>query len=349
MKTAIVEIRESHEECICAQLSFLKDAGHKVTLILHPILANQISDYEHLANEVVYIDFDNQGFFKKLGLQWQLFGRLKKFDLIVFNTAHSYSVLRNLTVLLRFARTKCVGVLHDTKKLNSSFTQRIISKKVKKYFVLNDALLPANVPTGNIKVQSFYPIFFPAYEPVPVYKQKEIWIGIPGRVDYERRDYDFLVSALAEITTLDRVKFVILGKVDRSNSTGKRFYDSLEKSGQLGRFKLFHSFIANSDFHAYLGACDYIMPLLRPNEDYLKYKISGTFNLAFAHKKPMLCHVFFKDIPDLKKNSLFFDADTFPQLISDIDMENSNSPASYSDPKWSYRFQQKRYIDFINE
>ncbi|WP_373518853.1 hypothetical protein [Pricia sp.] len=349
MKTAIVEIRESHEECICTQLSFLKDAGHKVTLILHPILAQQITDYANLADEVIYFDFDHQDFFKKLRLQWQLFGMLKKFDLIVFNTAHSYSVVRNLTVLLRFAEVACVGILHDTKKLLSSSTQSIISQKVKKYFVLNDALLPLHKNTGAIKVQSFYPIFFPEYEPLPVYKQNDIWIGIPGRVDYDRRDYDFLVNAIAEIPTLDRVKFIILGKVDRNNAAGKRFYDSLEKSGQLGRFKLFHSFVENRDFHSYLAACDYIMPLLKPNADYLKYKISGTFNLAFAHKKTMLCHTFFQDIPDLKENSCFFDPATFPQLISDIDTGNLKSPATYSDPKWSYRFQQSRYIDFINE
>ncbi len=349
MKTAIVEIRESHEECICTQLSFLKDAGHQVTLILHPQLAEQITDYANLADEVIYIDFENQGSFKKLRLQWQVFGMLKNFDLIVLNTAHSYSVVRNLTILLRFARAACVGILHNTKKLNSSFTQRIISKKTKKYFVLNDALLPWNENTSSIKIQSFYPIFFPEYEPVPVYKQSEIWIGIPGRIDYKRRDYDFLVDALAEIKALDRVKFVILGKVDRNNPVGKRFYDSLEKSGQLGRFKLFHSFIENRDFHSYLAACDYIMPLLTLNKDYLKYKISGSFNLAFAHKKPMLCHNFFQDIPDLRENSLFFDQATLPNLISDIDNGNLKSPASYSEPKWSYRFQQKRYIDFINE
>ncbi len=349
MKAAIVEISESHEECLCTQLSFLKDAGHQVTLILHPILAEQITDYANLADSVIYIDFENQGFIKKLRLQWQLFGILINFDLIVLNTAHSYSVVRNLTLLLRFAQVACVGILHDTKKLKSSFTQRIISKKVKKYFVLNDALLPSDENTGSSKVQSFYPIFFPEYEPVPVYKQNDIWIGIPGRVDYDRRDYDFLVNALAEINALDRVKFLILGKVDRNNITGKRFYDSLEKSGQLERFKVFHSFIENRDFHSYLAACDYIMPLLTLNKDYIKYKISGSFNLAFAHKKPMLCHTFFQDIPDLRENSLFFDAVTFPQLISDIDNGKLKSPASYSDPKWSYRFQQRRYIDFINE
>lgn len=349
MKTAIVEIRESHEECICTQLSFLKDAGHQVTLILDPVLAKQITDYANLADEVIYIDFKNQRFFNKLRLLGELYNKLKKFDLIVLNTAHSYSVLRNLTVLLRFARVTCIGILHDTKKLDSSFTQRIISQKVKKYFVLNDVLLPLEKYTGAIKVQSFYPIFFPDYEPITVYKQKDIWIGIPGKIDYQRRNYDFLINALAKIGALHRVKFVILGKVDRNTTAGERFYDSLEKSGQLGRFKLFHSFIENRDFHSYLAACDYIMPLLMPNEDYLKYKISGSFNLAFAHKKPLLCHTFFQDIPDLAENSLFFDHTTFPELISDIAMGNLKSPASYSDPKWSYRFQQRRYIDFINE
>jgi len=349
MKTAIVEIRESHEECIYSQLRFLKDAGHEVSLILHPVLAPQISDYAHLADDIRYFDFDSCGFFQNMALQRRLFQTLGTFDLLVLNTAHSFAVMRNLTVLLRWSRTECIGVLHDTNKLVGSFTQNIISKKVRKYFVLNDALLPSNKIAGDIKVQSFYPIFFPEYPSVPINKHETIWIGIPGRVDYTRRDYDLLIDALAKITDLRRVTFLILGKVDRKQAEGGRLYGSIEKSGQLARFKLFSSFIANAYFHAYLGACDYVMPLLRPDEAYFKHKISGTFNLAFAHKKTLLCQSFLKDIPDLKTNARFFDPESLPQLIKAIDAGNFEFPDSYSNPKWQYSFQQKRYIDFVNE
>jgi hypothetical protein len=347
MRTAIVEIRESHEECIYSQLRFLKDAGHWVTLILHPILAQQISEYENLADETLYFDFEQRDFLKKIHLQWRLYGLLNQFDRVVFNTAHSYSVLRNLSVLLRFARTECIGIMHDTKKLDSSPTQRTISRKVKKYFVLNDALLPESQKAGDVKLQSFYPIFFPDYEPIPLTKQDEIWIGIPGRLDYGRREYDFLIDALRGITVLKRMKFIMLGEVDRDEPAGKRLFDRLEKSGQSGRFKLFQFFVPNRDFHAYLKACDYVMPLLRPNKEYLNHKISGSFNLAFAYKKPLLCRAFFKDIPDLAANSLFFDKATFPKLISDLDSGNVTAPDTYADPNWDYAFQQKRYLDFI--
>ncbi len=349
METAIVELRESHEECIYTQLRFLKDAGHRVTLVLHPVLAPQISGYANLADEVLYFGLENQGFLKNLRLQWQWYRILKRFDLLVLNTAHSYSVLRNLTILLRFARTECIGILHDAKKLHTSSTQRIISQKVKKYFVLNDSLLPPGGAIGDIKLESFYPIFFPNYEPVPVYKQNEIWIGVPGRIDYNRRDYHFLIDALSEINHLSRVKFIVLGKLDRALRDGKRLYDDLEKSGRSGRFKLFHTFIPNREFHAYVEACDYIMPLLRPHDEYLKSKISGSFNLAFAYKKPLLCRAFFKAIPDLAANSLFYDKDSLPRLIMDIESGSSQQSETYTDPKWNYRFQQQRYIDFINE
>ncbi|MGB6153311.1 MAG: hypothetical protein WBG48_15130 [Pricia sp.] len=349
MKTAIVEISKSHEECIYSQISFLKDAGHQVTLVLNSKLDEQILDYAHLADDIVYFDFEKVSGIKKIQLSWGLFVALKTFDFVIFNTAHSNSVLRNVSVMLQFAKTKCIGILHDTKKLQSSFTQRIISKKVKHYFVLNDALLPAKETAQGVSLQSFYPIFFPDYEKVPVYKQDHIWIGIPGRIDYQRRDFDFLTEALEQIEGLDRIRFLILGKLDYGTPDGKRFQDSLEKSGQSKRLKLFHSFIENRDFHAYLDECDYIMPLLRPNEDYLSAKISGAFNLAFAHRKPMLCNSFFKDIPDLEANSFFYDAASFPQLISDIAAGRLKTPTSYSDPKWKYEFQQNRYIDFINE
>ncbi|MGB7395165.1 MAG: glycosyltransferase [Pricia sp.] len=362
MNIAIVELRESHEECIYTQLRFLKEAGHRVTLILNSVLERQVADYAHQADEVRYFEMSRSGLFHKIGRQRQLFGILKKFDKLVLNTAHSYSVLRNLTVLLRFSKTECIGVLHDTKKLQGSLTQRIISQKVKKYFVLNDTLLPENQtenrtennqPKENIdrdiKLQSFYPIFFPDYEPVPVYKQQEIWIGIPGRLDYRRRNYDFLVDALIKIPNLKRVRFLILGKVDRDSPAGFRFYKSLEDAGQLKRFKLFHSFVDNADFHSYLKACDYIMPMLHTDEAYFRYKISGAFNLAFAYKKPLVCHKSFKNIPDLRDNSLFFDPESFPALIEAIDAGTVESPATYTDEKWGYRFQQGRYLDFINE
>ncbi|HEA20663.1 hypothetical protein LCGC14_1632690 [marine sediment metagenome] len=349
MKTAIVEISESHEECIYSQLSFLKDAGHEVTLLLHKKLENQITAYAHLADNISFFDFESVSPIQKLRMQWHLFTLLKKFDMLILNTAHSYSVIRNIAVLLRFVKTKCIGVLHNTQKLQSSQTQRIISKKVKHYFVLNDALLPTREISNTIKVQSFYPIFFPKYEKVPVYKQNQIWIGIPGRIDYKRRDYDFLINALEQASVLERVNFLILGKVDRTTPDGNRLIESIEKSGKLKNFKLFHSFIDNPDFHGYLSACDYIMPLLRPNQEYLGSKISGAFNLAFAHKKPMLCNSFFEAIPDLRENSLFYDKATFNQLLADIDNGNSHPPTSYSDSKWNYKFQQRRYIEFINE
>lgn len=349
MKTAIVEIRESHEECIYSQLSFLKDAGHQVTLLLHSKLVAQISDYKHQADDIIYFDFENGSAIEKIRLQWRLFGLLKKFDILILNTAHSYSAVRNLSLLLQFAKTKCIGILHDTKKLHSSTTQRIISINVKKYFVLNDSLLPIEKNIGTVELQSFYPIFFPAYEKIPMYKQGQIWIGIPGRIDYKRRDYEFLINALQKTQVLDRVRFIILGKVDRGNKDGQRLYESLEKSGKLTHFKVFHSFIKNCDFHSYLDACDYIMPLLPPSEEYLTSKISGAFNLAFAHKKTMICHTFLKAIPDLKSNSLFYDAESFEQLMSDIEAGILNPPSSYADAKWSYTFQRNRYIDFINK
>ena len=348
MKTAIVEISESHEECIYSQLCFLKDAGHEVTLIVHKKLENQITAYADLANNVSFFDFERVSSIQKLRMQWHLFTLLKKFDLLILNTAHSYSVIRNVSVLLRFVKTKCIGVLHNTKKLQRSKTQRIISKKVKHYFVLNDALLPGEV-SDTIKVQSFYPIFFPKYEKVPVYKQNQIWIGIPGRIDYKRRDFDFLINALKQANVSERIKFLVLGKVDPNTPDGNRLIESIEKSGKLKNFKLFHAFIDNPEFHAYLSACDYIMPLLRPDQDYLGSKISGAFNLAFAHKKPMLCNSFFDAIPDLRKNSLFYDTTSFNQLLADIDDGNAHPPTSYSDTKWNYKFQQSRYIAFINE
>ena len=349
MRVALVELRESHEECLYTQLAFLKSAGYQVSLILHAQLEAQMSTYQNLADAVYYVKFNNQSALKKIKLQFQIFKKLKTFHTIIFNTAHSYSVIRNLSLLLRFSPTQCIGVLHDASKLTQSATQRIISKKIKKYFVLSDALVPKNQSTNQIKLQSFYPIYFPDYGIVSLKKTKgEIWIGIPGRIDYKRRNYDFLVAALSRMVISKQITFLILGKTDRSSDQGKRFYTSIQKTSNHDRVKFFDTFIDNDKYHAYLKACDCIMPLLKKSPDYIQHKISGSFNLAFAHKKPLLCHIYFKTLPDIRQNALFYTEDSLERVLQDIAQRKAVWPTNYSEHKWAYSIQQKRYIDFIN-
>lgn len=285
------------------------------------------------------------GSLKKLIQSLKLLRILKKYELVIFNTASSSKIVRNVAFFLNLYPTKCIGVLHNTERLKSSFTQRIISTKVKNYLVLNDSL-SKNHP--KYQIQSFYPIFFPnangSFE-----KQKEtIWISIPGRIDYSRRNFDLLLDCLANNPRLSNIKFLLLGKLDKKTFDGRKLHDQIHHLGVEGYFEIFDHFIPNDEYHWYLSECEYIIPLLKKHENYLHHKISGSFNMAFAHKKPLLCNVFLKKNKDLEENAYFFTRPTLYALLKDISEHRLSKRSFYLQEKWSYNFQQSKYNTFVS-
>ncbi len=343
MNIAIIEVSESHEECIYSQVSFLKDAGHNIDLFIHPKIKSQINDYVHLIKNITIIDFETPSLFHRLKLQQRLFNNLKKYDRIVFNTASSSKTVRNLCVLLKFSKVECIGILHNVKKLEKSFTQRIISYKIKKYFVLND-FLKLNKKPKNIKIESFYPIFFPKYDKDNTIKKEHIWITIPGRIYFDKRDYHSLLDMLENQKIPTELKFIILGNINTKD--GSNFMESILNKGLKNHFMFFQEHILNRDFYNYIDKSDYIMPLLqKEGKNYLQYKITGAFNLAFAFKKRLFCEKDFNCIPDLKQNGIFYTEENFISSLHKVLHKEKNE--IYKDKKWSYTYQKNRYINFI--
>ena len=62
------------------------------------------------------------------------------------------------------------------------------------------------------------------------------------------------------------------------------------------------------------------MPLVHPSKPqfrkYLTEKISGTYNLAFAYKKPMLCPEDMAVYEDFKDTSVFYNLNNFADFIN---------------------------------
>ena len=160
MNIAIVELSISHEECIYTQVSFLKKKGYRVTLIVHPKLEPQILYKQDL------VAAETVNFQKSKGLN-SLKEQIKLVRLLVLRIKLSLTQrrpqkkLRNIVFLLNFYKVECIGLLHNTKKLEKSFTQKIIGTKIKKYFVLSEYLKNRVVlKRQNTKIESYYPIFF---------------------------------------------------------------------------------------------------------------------------------------------------------------------------------------------
>ena len=344
MKIALIELSESHEECLYTQLCFLKQYNLEPTFFVHPKIEAQIGSYELPSQNIRTIKPTKQ-FFKRWKLLFQLVRVLATFDKVIFNTASSSKFLRDLVLLLRFYPVECVGILHHTKKLSASFTQRLISSKIKKYFVLADHLVPKET-NGAIKISSFYPIFFPPYPKTLVKPVDEIWICIPVGIDFKRRDYYRLLNALADKPILKNLRFILLGKLSLSNADAVLLKESITSKKLEPYFVLFEDFVANEQFHNYLQYSDFILPLLTLNEEYLQYKISGSFNLAHAYHKPMLAHTFFKELDDIRRNGVFYDETTlYAQLTS---IAASSIPKEYhNNAQWVLEQQSKKYIDFL--
>src|SRR5690606_6018145 len=108
------------------------------------------------------------------------------------------------------------GVLHGINKLKGSFTQKKINRKIKNYFLLNDYVLDNLKKTSypsDLRFETYYPIDFPDFpNPPDINKNdREFWIGIPGQVEYKRRDYEGLVNAVSKITCKKSIRFLLLG------------------------------------------------------------------------------------------------------------------------------------------
>ena len=344
MKIAIVEISESHEECIYTQVSFLKDAGFSVTLFGHPNIIKQANSYIHLFDTIQEIDFNTLSFLKSFSLQIKLTKQLATFDSVIFNTASSSKKLRNIALFLTFYKVDVIGVLHDAKRLEKSFTQRLFSIKIKKYFVLNDFIKENYKNIRASKLESFYPIFFPKTDTEEITKDvNDIWITIPGRLHYSRRNYKFLIEQLQKHQINKNIKFVILGNINSKD--GLHFLEELKNYELVHSFIIFKEFISNSTYYSYLEKSDYILPLLNLNDkSYLKSKITGTFNMAFGFKKSMICNQELAIISDINKNGILYDEHSFISILNELSFDDSNR---YDDEKWTYKYQKTKYINFI--
>lgn len=356
-KALIIEIGGSHSECIYSQAGFLNESGYNLKLICSQNLSERIKKL-NLNNEVEYFNFGNS-----TADDWRLLRDLKRSIIskgesaVIFNTAGG-NLIRNLLSFHYPAGIKFIGVLHDLGKLKESFTQKLINRKIRRYFVLNDYLKEDHPGALKIRVESFYPIFFPDFGKIELNKNEDVlWVCIPGNVEYSRRDYISLIDCLKLDKINPNVKFVLLGSSNHFNSDAADLRKRINDIGLQNQFIFFDGFVEESLFHSYINESELVMPLIHKDHPFFKEingsKISGTFNLAFAHKKPILCEESFDKFEDFRENGIFYTRNDMIKLINKI-ADNKKiidelNPQRYSNPKWSFNFQKEKYISFIEK
>lgn len=349
MKCAIIELSTAHFECVYSPVLFLKLGGHTVELCCSTAAGLQINNLKEQLSTVLF-DLHHRSTLKR----WKELFRLRRylienrFDVILLNTAQGKAA-RNLVCLLLPKRIRIVGILHDTAKFSRSFTQRLIHQHIAHYFLLNDYLL-ASVPSQfTARSSSMYSIFFPKFSQLPILKPEgEIWVLIPGQLEYKRRDYLGLLEVLKLLPELT-IKFILAGNAYHPQGDGPDFEQRIRSAHLEERFKLFKSFIADNHLHQYAIQCDAVMPLIHSNypsfSQYQKHQITGAFNLAFAYQKPLLCDAGFQGYQDFDENAIFYNLDQLSDILQNIqNLIHQGNKRSYQQEKWSFDYQQSHFI-----
>ena len=351
---ALVELGGSHDECLYSQAAFLADGGYEVHLVVSPALQKRVTGWDCVeALHVLAPDSGEIGAFKTA---WKLRALLNDIaaDLVVFNTAHG-AMVRFFSLLPQGSR-RLAGVVHNILKLRASRGQRLISRRMKRYLVLNDYLLENRSDRMDVAVDWFYPIFFPAFEPVDVGKQPEaFWVGIPGKVDFLRRDYRGLLKGMAERELPTNLRLLILGGFE-NDAVREEVQDLVAATGQPDRFQFFQGFIDNPTYQSYLAASDLILPLLHPGterfHEYSEVQISGAYNLAFSHRVPLLMENFFSKYRAFAENSLFYTRDGLAASLAELaDDPSPVAPLRNNmarDERYTFAFQRDRYLNLVD-
>lgn len=348
-RIALVEMGGSHDECLYAQVVYLKRAGHHVELICNSSLKSNVDYFDGL-DRVHFIEL--RGGLK----QWIDLRIIRKiltkgnFDRIIFNTAQG-NVLKNLFLLPKPKKAKRYGVIHNLRKLENSHSQKVITRNLEGYFVLNDYLIDQVKDEIKQKVKLFplYTIFYPNYPSSEQDKKEgDIWVCIPGQVERSRRDYDSLFASIKQFGIEPHIKLLFLGRCEHADGDGAYVKQRIKELGIEENVVLWDAFIETDEFYGMLKQSDYILPLIHPkHESYSLYEfqISGSFNLAFGFKKPLLMEKSFSDYEDFRNTSKFYSTDAIMEEINRL--TTSEKVDFYSSEKWEFERLQKSFLNAL--
>lgn len=345
MNVMIVELNPYHDECLYSQCLMVKRIDSKInlTVVANEKARKRIEDtLKAEVDKLIFLPFGSgwKGIASIIKL-YRMVLKTKSLHLH-FNTAQG-NVAWKLFLFPFPRRIEITGVIHNIQKLGNSIGQKIISRQIDRYMLLSDILLPYYKAACSKPCVSVYPVFYPKRIITRLEKPAgETWIVIPGAVAYERRDYDALF--LEEDKKYPKgLKFILLGNIncaDGASVSEKIHRHNLEKS-----FILFEEYVPNELFYAYVEACDYIMPLIHPdNPRYAKYlenKISGTYNLAIAYRKVMLCPKEMQASEDFSDTALFYDKEHIRSFFSNLSAGKLKKEM-FALEKWTLEYQTKQ-------
>ena len=344
---ALIEVGGSHDECLLTQLHALQKAGCSVVLICTQEIRERNPIFENYVDDFYIANFG--------GSKTKNFGEIRRVlrfmeekgvSRAVMNTAQG-SLMRNLSVLAVFSPIEFTGVIHTTRKFRGSFTQRVITRKVKKYLLLSEYLLSTvEVPKG-VQLDYFYPIRFDGQELEKV-EHEGIEVTIIGGVEKRRKDLIGFCEMLKNVPS--KVHFTFLGKSDPKNQDVREFEAKLAEINLKHKVTLYTDFVSHGEFIEQLRKTDAILTLIHPEtpsaDQYFKNQIAGAMSVAFGFKIPLLLHENFGNIEEMKPAAIYYLPQHFERVLDkktvrDVE-ENMRTHQAYD-----ANYQEQRYLDFL--
>ena len=323
------------------------------------------------------------GFIGEWVLAARILGYLRKNRIrtAVLNTAEG-NIVRKL-VRATGRRIDYTGILHLARKLWTSRSQRIISRKVRKYLVLAEFIAEnLHEADPSLAIGYFYPVEFPVKDSqarkvpagsegdkavpdgregstgrngviTPHPGQEEFLVCVPGAVDYARRDYRVLIDELTGEGLPEALRFMLLGRT--TGPDGRDLLERIREGGLESRFITYDGFIGPREFYDGLARASLVLPLITPGSgdyvDFLKYKITGSYNLAWGFGIPMLMHESFGGYRIFRETSFFYRSGEMIRMLRELsgrrsrleEMRRRIGEMADFDPE----YQAARYVEFI--
>jgi hypothetical protein len=370
---ALIETGGSHDECLYSQVLFLKKYGHRIHILLFE------DHYEQMDNWPEVDRWQTWPVPEGFAGEWRLVFRILKYlrrnniKRAVINTAEG-NIVRKLSIAsgrnIDFA-----GLIHLSRKLWTSRSQRIISRTIKKYLVLAE-FIKENLKAANpgLDIEHFYPVYFPetgGRNPnekeasgkgsgingqkilYPGEKETDFLVCIPGAVEYARRDYTSLLNELRDGGVPAGIRFILLGRT--TGPDGRDLLGRIREGGFESHFTTFEGFVTYREFYANLLRSHLVLPLISPGsvdyDDYLRYKITGTYNLAWGFGKPMLMHSSFEGYRIFSNTSVFYETGKMLQVLEKLFQRRDKLKTLQDNisemEEFDFDAQAERYVNFI--
>jgi len=354
-KIMVTEFSVSHSEILHAVIAFLTDSGYEV----HGWINKDAGfDSESVPENAMMHLRTNRGFFSHIKFTMGLLFYLLRhgISIVYINTAHGLLV-RNFCLLSYLFGFEVTGLMHHGEKLKDSKTQDIISGKIKKYYVLSDFIkLNLEKEYGNTyKFSAFYPVVLKNQSVQEVKNRDYKLICIPGEVSDKRKNYNALIDCARTYREKfkGKVKFEVLGKI--KYQWNKKYIEEMNSPELKGLFITYDDFISNNRFYERISECDLILPLIIPGvenfDNYIKYQISGAYNMAYIFKKPMLLYDSFRGFGEFEGISVFYNEENLGEVINDIINNNEHvnelRQNIISSKRLDFEYQRKKFKEFL--